>query len=919
MKVTNLQCEYTSNPLGIDTRLPGFSWILNHHERGQSQSAYHILVATSQALLDAEQGDMWDSGKIESEQSANVTYAGKALESRTLYYWKIRAWDACDHASPYSSAATFEMGLLRPEEWQAEWISNEGSAGPVFRKEFRLEQSVRRARLYISGLGYYEARLNGTKVGDHVLDPGWTDYDNTILYATFDVTRLLQPGANACGIMLGNGRFAYEKTTLQKNPNSLKTYGQWPLALAQLSIEFTDGTTLRIGSDTSWKTAGGPIVFNDLYDGERYDARLEQTGWDMPGYDDSAWAMPQKAPIPSGSFFSQATFPPIKINHTLLPQTISTPKPGVFVYDFGQNFTGWVKLRVSGPRGAEVKIRHAELLHRDGTLNVAPNRAAAAEDAYILKGEGEEIFEPRFTYHGFQFVEITGFPGTPSLKSIEGRVVHSAVPSRGSFLCSNDVINQIHQNTLWGQLSNLMSIPTDCPQRDERMGWMGDAQLTVEEAVYNFDMAGFYTKWLRDIKDAQKENGSVPDVVPVYWNIYPADPAWGTACMIIPWTVYLYYNDQRILEHYYPMMTRYVEFLDSIATDGMLVFGKYGDWCPPWHVHSVDTSPSLVSQWYYYHDTLLLSKIANVLGKAEDVDAYSAKAEKLKAIFNEMYLGDDRYAEKPDPWFLKLIPEDASQDIQAEMKKHLAHTFEVRSQTGQALALFLGLVPEDKQDAVLQHLIDDIIVVHGKHLNTGIVGTRYILDVLVEQGYAELAYQLVTETTYPSWGYMLKEGATTLWERWEYLTDVGMNSQNHIMLGSVDAWFYRFLGGIQIDPSVPGWQKIIIKPHILGDLQFVSASLHTVRGLVSSRWTKGYDSVELQVSVPVNSQAVVSVPTAGLEQVRIRESGSVIWEHGKPGQAVAGITGGHADTGYVTFTVGSGAYVFDVRGTPPTS
>ncbi len=919
MKVTNLHCEYISNPLGIDTRLPRLSWILDHQERGQSQSAYHIIVASSQALLTVEQGDVWDSGKIESEQSVNVIYAGKALESRTRYYWKIRAWDTHDRVSRYSPAATFETGVLDPEEWQAEWISREGSAGPLFRKEFILEQAVKQARLYISGLGYYEARLNGTKVGEHVLDPGWTDYDNTILYSTFDVTRLLQPGANACGIMLGNGRFTYGEDTLHKNPNGLKTYGQWPLALAQLSIEFSDGTSRRIDTDTTWKAADGPIVFNDLYDGEHYDARLEKTGWDMPGYDDTTWTLTQKAQVPAGKLCSQAAFLPIKVNHTLLPQTISTPKPGVFVYDFGQNFTGWVKLRVSGPRGMKVNIRHAELLHRDGTLNTAPNRAADAEDVYILKGEGEEIFEPRFTYHGFQFVEVSGFPGTPSLKSLEGRVVHSALPSRGSFLCSNDLINQIHQNILWGQLSNLMSIPTDCPQRDERMGWMGDAQLTVEEAVYNFDMAGFYTKWLRDIEDAQKQNGSVPDVVPAYWDIQPADPAWGTACIILPWTVYLHYDDRHILERYYPMMTRYVEFLDSLAVDGVLTFGKYGDWCPPWRVHSVDTPQALVSQWYYHHDTRLLSKIAAVLGKREDAEMYSAKAERLQELFNEIYLQDDRYAGKSAPWFLKLIPDGASEEMRADMKKHLAHGFEVRSQTGHALALFLDLVPEDNKDAVLKHLIDDIVVVHGKHLNTGIVGTRYILDVLVEHGYAELAYQLVTETTYPSWGYMLKEGATTLWERWEYLTDVGMNSQNHIMLGSVDAWFYRYLAGIQRDSAVPGWKQFAIKPYVLGDLQFAGASLHTVRGLVSSRWTKGHDSLELQVTVPVNSQAAVSIPTAGLEQVRITERGSVIWECGKAGPALAGIRDGYEDGGYVTFTVGSGSYVFDVQGIPPIS
>jgi len=445
------------------------------------------------------------------------------------------------------------------------------------------------------------------------------------------------------------------------------------------------------------------------------------------------------------------------------------------------------------------------------------------------------------------------------------------------------------------------------------MGWMGDAQLTAEEAVYNFDMAGFYTKWLRDIRDAQKADGSVPDVVPMYWPIIPADPAWGTACLVIPWTVYLYYGDRQILETNYPLMQNYVAFLDSIAQDDVLSFGKYGDWCPPWHVNSTDTPQDLVSQWCYYHDTATLSTIATILGKGKDAKTYAAKAEKIKAAFNQKFLRGDRYAGERKPWYLTFIPPTATEQQKKELEKHLASTFDVRSQTGHVLALCLDLVPTDRKEAVLKSLIEDIVIIHGNHLNTGIVGTRYILDVLTENGYADLAFKLVTQTTYPSWGYMIKEGATTLWERWEYLTEVGMNSQNHIMLGSIDAWFYRYLAGIQLDPSAPGWQRLRIKPHILGNLQFASASLQTIRGLVSSRWTKGYNSLEFQVTVPVNSQATVSIPTVGLENVVITESGAVIWENGKPGRTVAGITGGRANKDAVTFEVGSGVYSFSVR------
>jgi len=913
LTLTNLRCEYTPNPLGIDTIFPRFSWEPEHTERGQKQSAYQVLVASRQELLHKNIGDLWDSGKVNSDQSVHVAFAGHTLESGVTYYWKVRAWDRHDQVSPYSTTALFEMGLLHADDWQGEWISWNGEGSPLFRREFSLEKAIRRARLYISGLGYYEAHINGGKVGDHVLDPGWTDYEKTVLYATFDVTPFLHTGRNAIGVMLGNGRFSPPAEVVKKNINPLKTYGRQPLLIAQLSVEYSDGTIVQVGTDASWKVTAGPIIFNDIYDGEVYDARLERPGWDFHGYDDSDWQTAQKAQRPSGKLVSQTICPPIKVSRTIHPQKFATPQTGVFVYDFGQNFTGWVTLHVRGSRGATVKIRHAELLHEDGMINPLPNRSANATELYILKGEGEEVFAPHFTYHGFRYVEVTGFPGTPDLESLEGCVVHSAVPKTGSFLCSHPLINQIHHNVLWGQLSNLMSIPTDCPQRDERLGWLGDAHLTAEEAVCNFEMVGFYTKWVQDIHDARKENGSVPDVVPTYWDLYPADPAWGIACIVIPWTVYLYYGDRRILEHNYRMMKSYVKFLSSLAQDDMLHLSRYGDWCPPWHVNSMDTPQDLVSQWCYYYAVLMLSNIARLLGKEKDAEVFSQKAGSVKAVFNAAFLRGDRYTGEQKPLYLKFIPPQVMEDERAVMEAHLSRTLEVRSQTGHVLALFLDLTPDDKKQAVLQSLIEDIVVLHGKHVNTGIIGTRYILDVLSENGYAELAFQLVTQTTYPSWGYMIKEGATTMWERWEYLPEAGMNSQNHIMLGSIDAWFYRYLAGIQIDPAEPGWKRFRIAPYIPDDLQFVSASLQTVRGLVSSRWSKGHRSLEFHITVPVNSQATVRVPKIGLEDVIILEGGTVIWENGILKHNIAGINGGDETEDSVTFEVGSGTYCFDVR------
>jgi len=913
MRVTNLRCEYTVNPLGIDIREPRFSWILEHPERGQAQTAYQILVASHKELLDAERGDLWDSGKVALSQSAQVAYAGEALQSCTRYYWAVRIWDLNDQASAYSSPAFFETAFLDSSEWQGAWISAGETVGPLLRKTFNLDKPVSAARLYVCGVGYYEARLNGQKIGDHVLDPGWTDYAKTLLYETFDVTHLLHRDGNALGILLGNGRFSPSDEEVKRTPQILKKYAPAPIMFAQLHIELADNTTLRILSDATWKTASGPIQSSDIYDGERYDARLEKSGWDHPDYDDADWQSAQIAQHPGGQLVSQATFPPVKISQTLPPQTLTIVSPNVYIYDFGQNFSGWAKLRVAGPRGTKITIRYAELRSPDGSLNTVPNRTASATETYILKGEGQEVFEPRFTYHGFRYVEVSGFPGTPSLQALEGQVVHSALDAAGSFLCSHPLLNQIHQNILWGLRSNFMSIPTDCPQRDERMGWLADGHLAAEAAIYNFDMAGFYAKWLRDIRDAQLDDGSVPDVAPMYWPLFPADPAWGTACVLMPWLLYQYYGDQRVLEENYPLMQRYVAFLDSAAHDDLLEFGKWGDWCPPWHVNSMDTPYELVSQWYYYHDTALMSQIAAILGKPAEAEVYHKKAERIKTAFNRKFLHGSQYGGTPDRWYQRLIPKVATPDEARVIDHHLADTFAVRSQTGHVLALYLGLVPEEQEAAVIQGLVQDIIVMHGTHVNTGIIGTRYFFDVLSDNGHAELAFKLATQTTYPSWGYMIKEGATTLWERWEYLTDLGMNSQNHIMLGSIDAWFYRYLAGIQRDPSAPGWQHILIKPHVLGELTFVSASVNTPRGLIAVSWTKQHDAFLLDVTIPVNASATVSIPTMGMEAVRITENGKLFWEHGHCQHQLPGITEGCENGGSVRVEVGSGSYAFEVR------
>ena len=889
-----LRCEHLREPLGVDTAAPRLSWALESRMRGDLQKACQVLVSSSLELLQSDIGDFWDTGKIEESTALSLEYGGEPLSRCARYHWKVRWWDRTGAASPWSEPASFVTGFLREGEWKPKWITartikefrskgtvllghpgaDETQAHAVYmRTEFALKERVSLAMIFISGLGHYELRLNGERVGTSVLDPGWTDYAKRALYASHDVTQLVR-AKNALGVILGNGRH-------------IKGHGfDRPKLACRIEIEGESGERAVFLAGEGWKTSHGPLQENGLFHGERYDARLELDGWDLPGFDDRGWE--GAVPVDGPPLASQM-MPPVRVDERLKPRTVNRLPFGAHIFDFGQNFSGWVRLKVEGPKGTEVRLRHAELLHEDGSLNVGPNQNAAAADIYILRGDGPESYEPRFTYHGFRYVEVTGYPGDPGPESLEGCFVHSDVERTGTFRCSNDLLNRIHANVLWGQLSNLMSIPTDCPQRDERHGWLGDAHLSAEEAIFNFDMAAFYSKFLEDIRLAQRGDGSLPDVVPPYLpRLYPADPAWSSAYPTLVALLWDHYGDRRLVARHYLHLKKYIEFLFANA-DGFIVknLGKYGDWCPPGSIVPKKTPVDLTSTWYFYHDVLILSRLASVLNRADEARHYEKLAGSILGAFNAAFLGETQYAA------IRVSPVDKDPN-----------------QTSNALPLYLNMVPAGKKDKVLASLVRSIVRQQDGHVDTGILGTRYILDVLVDSGHADVAYRMVTHTSYPGWGYMLAEGATTLWERWEKLTGHAMNSQNHIMLGSVDAWFYRVIAGLS--PSSPGWKTVRVRPGVMGDLTWAEARLETAAGKVRSAWEKGDGSFVLEVAIPVGSSGEIHVPLLW-PGARILESGKSLWRPGHGLEAVPGISLDGDDGRQVIFRTGSGEYRFELR------
>ncbi len=885
LSVGNLRCEYKTNPLGIDVKQPRLSWQLISSRRNTMQSAYLIRVAASVEDLLANTS-VWDSGKITSDQSVHVVYGGPALASRQRVYWQVRVWDDAGKSSSWSDPAYFEMGLLSEADWQAQWIradlpedTTKSNPAVMMRKEFQLAKPITSARLYITALGLYEAELNGQRVGDQVFTPGWTSYDHRLQYQTYDVTSLLQQGANAIGVTLGDGwyrgRLAWG--------NKRNIYGKNTALLAQLEVLFADGGVQRILTDASWKAATGPILLSDIYDGEVYDARLQKPGWSKAGFDDSQWNKVVVFDHPKNILVAAEGLPVRKIQMLKPVKLLITPA-GEKVIDMGQNMVGWIRFTVQGEVGDRVRLRHAEVLDKNGNFYTENLRSAKQTIEYHLKGGGIETFEPHFTFQGFRYVAVDEWPGEVKLENFTGVVVHSDFTPTGTFTCSDTMINQLQHNIQWGQKGNFLDVPTDCPQRDERLGWTGDAQVFARTACFNADVAAFYTKWLKDLAADQKESGAVPHVIPNVLNRHDpvkeaASAGWADAAVVVPWIVYLSYGDTRILQQQYPSMKAWVDYMANKAGESYLWTSDFtfGDWLAFATTRSdypgATTDKDLICQAYFARSTALLLQTAKVLGYQEDAQKYGELLEKIKKAFQDEFLTPNgRIASN--------------------------------TQTAYCLALAFDLFPEGQKKVAAERLAKDVR--HFKHLTTGFLGTPLICDVLGQYGYLDEAYMLLTRKQYPSWLYPITRGATTIWERWDGIKadssfqNAGMNSFNHYAYGAIGEWLYRFVAGIDIDPAQPGYKHILIQPHPLGELSSASACHRSLYGNICCSWVIKETTMTLSVEIPANTRATVRLPQATLADVK---------ESGVPLRRLASMQA-RQQASDVILTIGSGKYTF---------
>ena len=982
LTVERMHCEDRDNPVGIDTWHPRLGWTLASGARGDRQTAYRILVASSKQVLDEDRGDLWDSGKVESPESTFVAYGGP-MRSRLACFWKVQVWDAEGKPSAWSAPASFEFGLLdggmiESGDWRrARWIertakvddtpqlaeawlwhpeargegarvwfrrevelengdelvldvtvddgytlflngqrvgeggswkqldryrwatgsilkpgkngivvvahngksscgmlaglavkhdgkyrklpvegwrasdSQDGESVPpvrlaavgeapwgeiepagegprrsvMMRREFLLPSEPARARVYVSGLGFYELHLNGKRVGQDCFTPGWTHYPKRVQYQTYDVTPLLKKGKNAAGAILGNGWWSGGLGW--GNGQRYARPGEQLRLLMLLEVECADGSKHLLTTDGGgWTAHDSPITEDTLYGGEHYDARLEAPGWDGPGFDDKDWTPVEALSSAPIERVAQVA-PTLRVTQQLTAKNITEPSPGVFVFDFAQNHSGFCRLKVNAPAGTRLQIRHAETLEPDGTLYTANYRSAEARDIYICKGGGEEVWQPRFTYRGFRYAELTGYPGKPTQETLVSQVMYSALPDVGTFECGDPLLNALWGNVVWGLRSNLHSVPTDCPQRDERLGWMGDAQAIAPTMFWAMDALPFFTKWTRDIRDSQKENGASVDVAPRIVADGDGAPGWGDAIAIVPWVSYLYSGDRRMLDDNYDAVKRWVEYMRAHSEDDLYERAGYGDWVP------VVASPrEPIGSAYYFYSTSILVKMAKILGKEDDAREYGDLARRIADAYNKKHFN-------------------------TETKQYSTGT-----QTMNLLPLVFGITPASEREAVEKSIIADVVEHDG--LTTGFLGSSLLLPTLSRAGRTDLAWKIASATTYPSLGWMRENGATTIWERWNsHVRQPGMNSHNHFAFGSQAEWYWTTLAGIVPDPGRPGFAHFTVAPQPVGDLTWARAKYNSIRGPIESAWKIESGVFTLDVTVPVNAEATVVVPYAG--------------------------------------------------------
>ncbi|MEI8115300.1 MAG: family 78 glycoside hydrolase catalytic domain, partial [Bacteroidia bacterium] len=818
IQIAHLKTDYQTTPLGFDNPNPEFSWILQSDERGTLQTAFEIIVSDDQKKLDA--GNCWQSGKIEGNNTFGIRYAGKPLKSVTRYFWKVRVWNQKGEVSEWSQPSWFETSMMKPTDWKAQWISDQRplpikdedfykeTPNPLLRKEIKLKKEIKSARLYIAGLGYSIASINGQRVCDHMLDMPWTQFGKQVMYNTFDVTQLLRKGENAIGVMLGNGWY---------NPMPINMFQRWnlrdyltvgkPCLKAQLRITFADGSTQTIVTDESWKSGDGPVLKNSVYLGELYDARLEQKGWTEPGFDDNKWMNAKAITGPKGQLIAQY-IPPVRATKILKPVKMSEPNPGVFLFDFGQNFAGVPRLKVSGKAGTTVSMRGGEDVHADGTLNYLTVITAQLKamwnlkggpgcpedpmmvNTYILKGEGDEVFTPEFTFSTFRYLEIIGFPGKPDLNSVEGLRMNTDLQETGSFECSNPMFNRIQEMVKWTFLSNVFSVQSDCPAR-EKLGYGGDIVATAEAFSYNFDMSNFYRKVVQDFVNDARPNGEMTSIAPnMGISENDASLGWQLAFPFGMKVLYDYYGDLKTAEKNYETLKKQVEYTRSTNPDRMAK-NEIGD-----H-ESIDPKPiALSATAFYYHHVIILAEFAELLNKKEDAETYQKLAAEIRNSFVTKFL-------KPG-----------------------TGVFDSGTQAAQLIALYYNLVPENEKSAAIDHLLSEIYNHHQGHLSTGIFGTKFMFEVMRNENRNDVAYAIANQRTFPGWGNMLANGATTLYESWQYPDTVC--SQNHPMFGSISEWYYKSLLGI--NAKAPGFTKIEIKPQPADDLSWAKGHYDAVVG-----------------------------------------------------------------------------------------